>query len=399
MLDKSARKKTNRSHVSNLSSSVHEENLRSGAQEESNTEFDLMSELLNLSKASISKKEAMSEIPIRTARKEDLKEFTTRLMNIEKDLLELFRTTSYYDTLDYVIRNLNLSVSDVGYDSFRKYIIDSFKKSFPHTPLPTESSDKGTKDQIKLQTSEKVKIRNKKGEQETWEIKDEMEDKKEDQTTILKTFIEIERQGNLSYMNYFESLQEWFVHEDVHMLPLDMLPDPPLDLSNEKPQESNNPPQESNNPHQEPSNPPQDSNQQAKEQEIIAKLIHTIKEYEELKLQRQQIGEETTVIDSLIGTLKDQLAKIQSGKISKPSKAKQKEAPVEEKSKDPLKEIFEFYAKQQNTAVKSALIEQLVQNYSILNLAKFLRFMKEFELMDTIKRKDKRMLDSNVRFM
>lgn len=391
MLDKSPRKKTNRSHVSNLNSSLHEENLKSGAHEEISTEFDLMSELLNLSKASISKKEAMSEMPIRTARKEDLKEFTNRLMNIEKDLLELFRTTSYYDTLDYVIRNLNLSVSDVAYDSFRKYIIDSFKKSFPHTPLPTEISEKGNKNEINLKTSEKVKIRNKQGEQETWEIKDEMEDKNEDQTNILKTFIEIERQGNLSYMNYFESLQEWFVHEDVHLLPLEMLPQPSLDLSNEKPQQFDNSPKET-------PNPPQES-PQAKESEIIAKLIQTIKEYEELKLQRQQIGEDITVIDSLIITLKEQLAKIQSGKIPKPSKPKQKEAPVEDKSKDPLKEIFEFYAKQQNNAVKSPLIEQLVQNYSILNLAKFMRFMKEFELMDTIKRKDKRMLDSNVRFM
>jgi hypothetical protein len=181
-------------------------------------------------------------------------------------------------------------------------------------------------------------------------------------------------------MNYFESLQEWFVHEDVHMLPLEVLPEPPLELSNEKPQES-------------------DTHQQDKEQEIIAKLMQTIKEYEELKLQRQQIREDTTVIDSLIMTLKEQLSKIQSGKISKPSKPKQKEAPVEEKSKDPIKEIFEFYAKQQNNVVKNTLIENLVQNYSILNLAKFMRFMKEFELMDTIRRKDKRMLDSNVTFM
>jgi hypothetical protein len=283
---------------------------------------------------------------------------------------------------------LNLSVSDAAYDIFRKYIIDSFKKSFPHTPIPTESSDKGNK----LKTSEKVKIRNKQGEQETWEIKDEMEDKKQDQTSILTTFIDIERQGNLSYMNYFESLQEWFVHEDVHMLPLELLPEPHLELSIQKPQESDNPPQESHIP-------VQDSHQQAKEQEIIAKLIQTIKEYEELKFQRQQMSEDTTVIDSLIITLKDQLAKIQSGKISKPSKPKQKEAGVEEKSKDPLKEIFEFYVRQQNNVVKNSLIENLVQNYSILNLAKFMRFMKEFELMDTIKRKDKRMLDSNVTFM
>ena len=156
-----------------------------------------------------------------------------------------------------------------------------------------------------------------------------------------------------------------------------------------------------------------DSKKVNKEEKIVQKLRQTIQEYVELRQTKQNSGEDCIVIDSLILTLEDQLAKILSGKNLKPplrpkpkdqeqrklknkEKNQEKELTAEEKSKDPLMEIFEFYAKQQNNIIKAPLIEQLAQNYCILNLAKFMRFLKEFEIMDTINRKDRRTLDSNV---
>lgn len=373
-----------------------------------NEEFNLMSELLNLSKASISKKD-LSEIPIRTAKKDVLGEFTNRLMNIEPSSMMLFKTTSFYNTLDYVIQAACLEVSEVAYDNFRKYIIDRYRILYPTYPLPSESSAMVTDQEVKP-TTETVSVTNKHGEQETWQIQDELEKDaisiKDNLQLVIKLFEEVEKEGVLNYMNYFESIQEWFIHEDVHLLPLvinpedySSLPEPIQEVNTEELiQEVNTEEivQEVN-----------------KEEEIVQKLRQTIQEYVELRQTKQNSGEDCIAIDSLILTLEDQLAKILSGKNLKPplrpkpkdqeqrklknkEKNQEKELTAEEKSKDPLMEIFEFYAKQQNNIIKAPLIEQLAQNYCILNLAKFMRFLKEFEIMDTIKRKDRRTLDSNV---
>lgn len=386
MLNKSIPKKLNRSQLSNINSSRLSDFQASDALNElRNGELDLIKELLNMSKANMSKKEGLYEIPIRTARKTEIKEFTDRLINIEKSLLKLFRSSSYYETLDYVIRVTCLEVSELVYNSFRKYIIDRFRQSFPSTPISTKPSAMAIDEEIPSQTNESVRITHKQSEQETWQISNKPEkdntNMKDNPELVIQLYTKVEKQASLTYMNYFECLQEWFIHEDVHLLPLIIIPESIQEV-----------------------NP---------EEQIVNKLRQNIQDYQEIRQNKLKTREDCSVIDSLISTLKLQLAKIlavknlkspikskpknlEQNKLITKEKTKPKELISEEKSKDPLREIFEFYAKQQNNVVKVSLIEQLTQNFSVLNLAKFMRFLKEFEIMDIIKKKDRRNLDSNV---
>lgn len=107
------------------------------------------------------------------------------------------------------------------------------------------------------------------------------------------------------------------------------------------------------------------------QQDISTKLIKTITEYEKIK-QGLLPYDDKTAIDDLIFSLRAHLNKISN----KPSLSPK----FEEKCIIGIKEIFKHYSKQQFMTGKNPTFEKIQKNLETLNLGKFTKFCKDFEI-------------------
>jgi len=122
--------------------------------------------------------------------------------------------------------------------------------------------------------------------------------------------------------------------------------------------------------------------------DLQTKLIETIKEYQKLRNEKISNGEDTSVIDNLIITLREQLKSLQKPYLNKIKKEKS----FEELCKIGLHEIFSYYAKQQSMLGKTPTFDDILKNLETLTLGKFLRFCRDFEFMDAHSLPDKKVL-------
>lgn len=105
-------------------------------------------------------------------------------------------------------------------------------------------------------------------------------------------------------------------------------------------------------------------------------LIKSFKEYQELKKLAKN-EEDLHFINNILMKLKGQIVKSVKGIERKDNKDE-----YIRKVQGNIREIFHFYAKQQNPAENSyTTFEELMKNYSVINLAKFLLFVKDFKLV------------------
>ena len=110
--------------------------------------------------------------------------------------------------------------------------------------------------------------------------------------------------------------------------------------------------------------------------DLRAKLMSTINDYEKLKLENCSIDERIS-IDNLIHSLKSQMNKIPN----KSNANYEISENIVEKSQIGLSEIFRHYSKQQFLIGKNPTFENISKNLQILTLAKFLKFCKDFQII------------------
>jgi hypothetical protein len=109
--------------------------------------------------------------------------------------------------------------------------------------------------------------------------------------------------------------------------------------------------------------------------DLRSKLMKTIQDYESLKSENLSTDEKIS-IENLLHSLKSQLKKIprkSSGSLLTEN--------FQEKSHQGLSEIFKHYSRQQFLLGKNPTFEHISKNLEILTLAKFLKFCKDFELI------------------
>ena len=116
-------------------------------------------------------------------------------------------------------------------------------------------------------------------------------------------------------------------------------------------------------------------------QDLRIKLMKTIRNYEKLKEDLMSIDEKNN-LESLIYSLRIQLKKI-------PSKSMNFVNNFLDKSKEGLSEIFKHYSKQQFLIGKSPTFDNIQKNLEILTFGKFIKFSKDFKIVDKTK-KDKK---------
>ena len=113
------------------------------------------------------------------------------------------------------------------------------------------------------------------------------------------------------------------------------------------------------------------------EQDLRAKLMKTIGEYEELRISLLPT-EDKTAIDSLIYALRTQLKRIPNKNISYSQN-------LEEKSKIGLSEVFKYYSRQQFLLGKNPTFDNIQKNLEVLTLGKFTKFCKDFGVISSNK--------------
>ena len=128
-----------------------------------------------------------------------------------------------------------------------------------------------------------------------------------------------------------------------------------------------------------------------KHYDLKEKLQQTIQEYQILLNQKIQAGEDPRPIQELLKALEKQSRKQSQHTKTKPKKEK----PFQEKCEMGLHEIFLFYAKQQSLLGKTPTFETIEKNLKSWNLAKFMKFCKDFSLTETHKTPHKKLLSRN----
>lgn len=121
--------------------------------------------------------------------------------------------------------------------------------------------------------------------------------------------------------------------------------------------------------------------------DLHTKLVETIKDYQKLRSQKLSNGEDTSIIDNLIITLKSQIKSLQNNYVKL-----KREKPFEERCEMGLHDIFLYYAKQQSMLGKTPTFEIIQKNLETLTLGKFLRFCRDFEIMESRSLPDKKVL-------
>ncbi len=108
-----------------------------------------------------------------------------------------------------------------------------------------------------------------------------------------------------------------------------------------------------------------------------AKLRETIAQYEAMLESLQRSGQDTRAIENVVSMMKAQL----EGRVHKAgSVADSKSMSAGEKREKGLKEIFEFYCRQQTMLGKKPTFEQLEKVLQHMNLAEFMSFCKDFRV-------------------
>ncbi|CAG9310652.1 unnamed protein product [Blepharisma stoltei] len=123
--------------------------------------------------------------------------------------------------------------------------------------------------------------------------------------------------------------------------------------------------------------------------EFQIKLQKTISDYEQIKYEKTQNNEDTSIIETLLKSLKTQLKKSQE---KYPRKRISKEKPLIERFKSGIHEVFNFYACQQNLLGLHQNFELIKKNSETLNLGKFTIFCKDFSILDISKNPNKKSL-------
>mmetsp|Transcript_23252 Transcript_23252/g.41371 ORF Transcript_23252/g.41371 Transcript_23252/m.41371 type:complete len:606 (-) Transcript_23252:906-2723(-) len=131
----------------------------------------------------------------------------------------------------------------------------------------------------------------------------------------------------------------------------------------------------------------------AKKETLEAKLAATIREYEAIRTAKADSGEDISSIDVILKTLKAQLAASKKRSEAKPI--------IEDKQfwdtcRRNLHEAFVFYAKQQKLLGLKPSFDEIQRNLTILNVGKFLRFFRDFGLMEKKKETDTKKLERKV---
>ena len=108
-------------------------------------------------------------------------------------------------------------------------------------------------------------------------------------------------------------------------------------------------------------------------QDLRSKIMKSIQEFEAFK-SNSLATEEKSSLDNLIYSLKVQLKKA-------PVKAQSASEDIIKKSRLGLSEIFKHYSKQQFLIGKNPTFDHIQKNLEVLNMAKFLKFCKDFEII------------------
>lgn len=108
-------------------------------------------------------------------------------------------------------------------------------------------------------------------------------------------------------------------------------------------------------------------------QDLRSKIMKSIQDFEGLKSNALTIDEKSS-LDNLIYSLKVQLKKA-------PVKLPNASEDIIQKSRLGLSEIFKHYSKQQFLIGKNPTFDFIQKNLEVLNMAKFLKFCKDFEII------------------
>jgi hypothetical protein len=114
----------------------------------------------------------------------------------------------------------------------------------------------------------------------------------------------------------------------------------------------------------------------AKRASLEDKLAETIQEYEQLRNFKVANNEDVSAIDSILKTLRSQVPKKQE------TPRQVDEGRFWDSCRRNLHEAFVFYAKQQKMLGTKPSFEDISRNLSTLNIGKFVRFFRDFGLME-----------------
>lgn len=118
-------------------------------------------------------------------------------------------------------------------------------------------------------------------------------------------------------------------------------------------------------------------------EDLRAKLIQTISDFEELK-NRNLPEHEKSAVHDIVANLKVKLKEIPSYQI--------REENFEYKCVEGIALVFKFYSKQQFLIGKTPTFESIKVNTEVLNLSKFIQFCKDFRIIkEEVKDKAKKM--------
>ena len=118
-------------------------------------------------------------------------------------------------------------------------------------------------------------------------------------------------------------------------------------------------------------------------EDLRAKLIQTISDFEELK-NRTLPEHEKSAVNDIVANLKVKLKEIPSYQI--------REENFENKCVEGIAQVFKFYSKQQFLIGKTPTFESIKVNTEVLNLSKFIQFCKDFRIIkEEVKDKAKSM--------
>ena len=118
-------------------------------------------------------------------------------------------------------------------------------------------------------------------------------------------------------------------------------------------------------------------------QDLRAKLIQTISDFEEINNQQLQNHEKVAVSNLLI-VLKSKLKEMPTYNI--------RDSNYHDKCIDGLHHIFNYYSKQQFLLGKTPTFDKIKSNTEILTIGKFIRFAKDFRIIKEENKQDTKRL-------
>jgi len=123
-------------------------------------------------------------------------------------------------------------------------------------------------------------------------------------------------------------------------------------------------------------------------QRLIAKLQGTIKEVEAIETTLKLNGQDASDTLQLLKSLRAQLEQLQQS-----AKKKRSGRPFALRCEKALHEIYLFYAKQSKMVGKTPSFDQILHSTTTLNLGKFLKFLRDFQVLEAIKPKHRKVID------